>query len=116
MELPNQRARDRVPPRKFSTFIKKMIVELDRDPTLYPDGNIVEVCEEGANQSELFLFAILVAPRTYHLAASRWVHHKTHRRPADKSALYHIPRADTRAVQSGSRPWCVHVDRKVKIY
>lgn len=46
MELPNQRARDRAPPRKFSTFIKRMIVELDRDPTLYPDGNIVEVCRE----------------------------------------------------------------------
>ncbi|KAJ7281736.1 SWIB/MDM2 domain-containing protein [Mycena rebaudengoi] len=29
-------------PRKFSTFIKRMIVDLDRDATLYPDGNIVE--------------------------------------------------------------------------
>lgn len=42
LELPNQRARDRVPPRKFSTLIKRMIIELDRDPTLYPDGNVVE--------------------------------------------------------------------------
>ncbi|KAG2133791.1 SWI/SNF complex 60 kDa subunit [Suillus bovinus] len=42
LELPNQRARDRVLPRKFSTLIKRMIVELDRDPTLYPDGNVVE--------------------------------------------------------------------------
>jgi len=47
MELPNQRARDRVAPRKFSTFIKRMIVELDRDPTLYPDGNVVEVRGKG---------------------------------------------------------------------
>ncbi|TFK69202.1 SWI/SNF complex 60 kDa subunit [Pluteus cervinus] len=42
LELPNQRSRDRPPPRKFSTLIKRMVVELDRDPTLYPDGNIVE--------------------------------------------------------------------------
>lgn len=45
MQLPNQRARDRVSPRKFSTLIKRMIVELDRDPTLYPDGNVIEVSE-----------------------------------------------------------------------
>ncbi|KAJ7180472.1 SWI/SNF complex 60 kDa subunit [Mycena filopes] len=42
LELPNQRAKDKTPVRKFSTFIKRMIVELDRDATLYPDGNIVE--------------------------------------------------------------------------
>ncbi|KAF9236976.1 hypothetical protein BU15DRAFT_76343 [Melanogaster broomeanus] len=42
LEVPNQRSRDKVAPRKFSTFIKRMIVDLDRDPTLYPDGNIVE--------------------------------------------------------------------------
>jgi len=42
LEVPNQRSRDRMAPRKFSTFIKRMIVDLDRDPTLYPDGNIVE--------------------------------------------------------------------------
>ncbi|KAI6143230.1 SWI/SNF complex 60 kDa subunit [Pisolithus tinctorius] len=42
LELPNQRSRDKVVPRKFSTFIKRMIVELDRDPSLYPDGNILE--------------------------------------------------------------------------
>ncbi|KAH7882708.1 hypothetical protein F5I97DRAFT_1939301 [Phlebopus sp. FC_14] len=42
LEPPNQRSRDRVAPRKFSTFIKRMVVELDRDPNLYPDGNIVE--------------------------------------------------------------------------
>lgn len=32
-----------MPPRKFSTLIKRMVVELDRDPTAFPDGNIVEV-------------------------------------------------------------------------
>ncbi|KAI0334313.1 SWI/SNF complex 60 kDa subunit [Cubamyces sp. BRFM 1775] len=42
LEIPNQRAKDRVPPRKFSTLIKHMVVELDRDTTLYPEGNIVE--------------------------------------------------------------------------
>ncbi|KAH7906936.1 BAR-domain-containing protein [Hygrophoropsis aurantiaca] len=42
LEIPNQRSRDRVPPRKFSTFIKRMVVELERDPALYPDGNIME--------------------------------------------------------------------------
>jgi len=42
LEVPNQRNRDRVPPRKFSTLIKRMVIELDRDPALYPDGNIVE--------------------------------------------------------------------------
>ncbi|KAJ6581302.1 SWI/SNF complex 60 kDa subunit [Mycena capillaripes] len=42
LELPNQRAKDKATVRKFSTFIKRMVVELDRDATLYPDGNIVE--------------------------------------------------------------------------
>ncbi|KAJ7355471.1 SWI/SNF complex protein [Mycena albidolilacea] len=41
LELPNQR-KDKTPVRKFSSFIKRMVVELDRDATLYPDGNIVE--------------------------------------------------------------------------
>ncbi|KAF8882811.1 SWI/SNF complex protein [Infundibulicybe gibba] len=42
LEPPNQRSKDRVAPRKFSTFIKRMVIELDRDPALYADGNIVE--------------------------------------------------------------------------
>ncbi|KAH9170731.1 SWI/SNF complex subunit [Lactarius sanguifluus] len=42
LELPNQRARDRTPPRQFSTLIKTMVVELDRDPALYSDSNVVE--------------------------------------------------------------------------
>ncbi|KIY65666.1 SWI/SNF complex 60 kDa subunit, partial [Cylindrobasidium torrendii FP15055 ss-10] len=41
LESPSQR-KDKGPPRKFSTFIKRMTVELDRDNSLYPDGNIVE--------------------------------------------------------------------------
>ncbi|KAG1732524.1 hypothetical protein EDB19DRAFT_1831341 [Suillus lakei] len=32
----------RVPPWKFSTLIKRIVVELDHDPTLYPVGNIIE--------------------------------------------------------------------------
>ncbi|KAF8153953.1 SWI/SNF complex protein [Crassisporium funariophilum] len=42
LEVPNQRYKDRNPQRKFSTLIKRMVIELDRDPTLYSDGNIVE--------------------------------------------------------------------------
>ncbi|KAF8622625.1 hypothetical protein AX15_006878 [Amanita polypyramis BW_CC] len=42
LELPNQRNRDKTSPRKLSTLIKRMIIDLDRDPSLYPDGNIVE--------------------------------------------------------------------------
>lgn len=53
LELPNQRSRDRVVPRKFSTFIKRMIVELDRDPALYPEGNIVEWPRAQASQAPL---------------------------------------------------------------
>ncbi|KAL1742058.1 hypothetical protein HDZ31DRAFT_44090 [Schizophyllum fasciatum] len=42
LEPPNARAKDKIMQRKFSTFIKRMVVELDRDPNSYPDGNIVE--------------------------------------------------------------------------
>lgn len=42
LEIPHQRAKDRQPPRKFSTLIKKMIVEMDRDTSLHPGSNIVE--------------------------------------------------------------------------
>ncbi len=38
------RHRDKASQRKFSTLIKRMIVELERDPQQYADGNIVEVC------------------------------------------------------------------------
>ncbi|KAG8871976.1 SWI/SNF complex component snf12 [Tulasnella sp. 331] len=33
---------NRGPSRKFSSFLKSMVVEFDRDPTLYPESNIVE--------------------------------------------------------------------------
>lgn len=42
-KIPNQRARDRVPPRKFSTIVKQLVVEFDRDPAQYPESNTVEV-------------------------------------------------------------------------
>lgn len=42
-QLPNVRQKDRQPSRKFSAFIKRLVVELDRDPSLYPEGNIIEV-------------------------------------------------------------------------
>jgi hypothetical protein len=42
-QLPNQRAKDRPTARKLSTFIKRIFIELDRDPTLYPEGNTAEV-------------------------------------------------------------------------
>ena len=29
--------------KKFSSFVKRVIVELDRDQTLYPEGNVIEV-------------------------------------------------------------------------
>ncbi|CAL1697797.1 unnamed protein product [Somion occarium] len=48
LEIPNQRAKDRAPLRKFSTFIKSMVVELDRDPAQYPEGNIVEFSRSSA--------------------------------------------------------------------
>jgi SWI/SNF-related matrix-associated actin-dependent regulator of chromatin subfamily D len=43
VQLPNQRAKVRTP-RQFSTLIKSMVVELDRDPALHADsdGYIIE--------------------------------------------------------------------------
>ncbi|OSX56971.1 hypothetical protein POSPLADRAFT_1186264 [Postia placenta MAD-698-R-SB12] len=59
LEPPNQRSKDRNPPRKFSTLIKQMVVELDRDAALYPDGNIVEASLRGSpNQPQLDGFTI----------------------------------------------------------
>ncbi|TDL14860.1 SWI/SNF complex protein [Rickenella mellea] len=40
LEVPGRR--DKGPLRKFSSFIKSLVVDLDRDQNLYPDGNIVE--------------------------------------------------------------------------
>ncbi|KAI0742381.1 hypothetical protein C8Q80DRAFT_1187942, partial [Daedaleopsis nitida] len=45
------------PPTQFSTVIKHMVVEIDRDTTLYPDGNIVEWIR-GAAQAQLDGFTI----------------------------------------------------------
>jgi len=42
LESQTQRARDKAPLRKFSTLVRRMVVELERDPTLYPDGNVIE--------------------------------------------------------------------------
>ncbi|KAJ8516988.1 hypothetical protein ONZ45_g5755 [Pleurotus djamor] len=42
LEPPNVRSRDKIPVRKFSTLIKRMVVEMDRDPAMYQDSNIVE--------------------------------------------------------------------------
>ncbi|KAH9921644.1 SWI/SNF complex 60 kDa subunit [Fomitopsis serialis] len=52
-----KRAKDRVPPRKFSNLIKQLVVELDRDMNLYPEGNIVEWVR-GPNQPSMDGFTI----------------------------------------------------------
>ncbi|KAH8822733.1 SWI/SNF complex protein [Flagelloscypha sp. PMI_526] len=40
--LEMQRSKGPPSQRKFSTLVKKMMIELERDPTLYPDGNVIE--------------------------------------------------------------------------
>ncbi|KIK65065.1 hypothetical protein GYMLUDRAFT_220324 [Collybiopsis luxurians FD-317 M1] len=50
LEVP-QRTKDKNPPRKFSTLIKRMAVEFDRDPNLYPENNIVEWPRATGNQN-----------------------------------------------------------------
>lgn len=42
LDLDEQKPASRVSSRKFSSFLKGLVVEFDRDPTVYPDGNIVE--------------------------------------------------------------------------
>ncbi|TEB33685.1 SWI/SNF complex 60 kDa subunit [Coprinellus micaceus] len=42
LEPTNSRHRDKTPSRKFSTLVKRMIVDLERDPNLYTEGNTVE--------------------------------------------------------------------------
>ncbi|KZV74852.1 SWI/SNF complex subunit [Peniophora sp. CONT] len=51
LEPANARQKDKAP-RPFSTFVKDMIVEFERDPALYPDSNIVE-WHRGTNQPTL---------------------------------------------------------------
>jgi hypothetical protein len=45
-------------------MIKKMVVELERDPSLYPDGNILEVTINDSYYKFVFnlLLVELVAP------------------------------------------------------
>ncbi|KAF8494374.1 SWI/SNF complex subunit [Russula emetica] len=57
LEPPNQRAKDRTPPKQFSTLVKSMVVELDRDPALYPDSNIIE-WHQGSSHPALDGFTI----------------------------------------------------------
>lgn len=33
----------KIPPRKFTSFLKALVIELDRDQSMYSDSNIVEV-------------------------------------------------------------------------
>ena len=50
---PNARTKDKAATtRKFSTFIKRMIVELDRDPSTYAEGNVVEVSASSRTLAE----------------------------------------------------------------
>ncbi|KAI0826100.1 SWI/SNF complex 60 kDa subunit [Irpex lacteus] len=58
LEIPNQRAKDRVPPRKFSTLVRQLVVELDRDPAQYPDSNTVEWIRSAQNFAPLDGFAV----------------------------------------------------------
>ncbi|KAH9012860.1 SWI/SNF complex 60 kDa subunit [Lactarius deliciosus] len=62
------RARDRTPPRQFSTLIKTMVVELDRDPALYSDSNVVEDGD--------YMTPLSVAPKPF-TPHPRWVHDTT---------------------------------------
>ncbi|CCM01680.1 uncharacterized protein FIBRA_03744 [Fibroporia radiculosa] len=57
IEPPNQRSRDRTPSRKLSSLIKSIVVDLDRDTTLYPEGNIVEWIR-GPSQPQLDGFTV----------------------------------------------------------
>lgn len=42
LQLPGQRPKDRLPLPKFSQLVKRMVVEIDRNPGAYPDGNVAE--------------------------------------------------------------------------
>ena len=42
-QLPGQRPKDRLPLPKFSQLVKRMVLEIDRNPGAYPDGNVAEV-------------------------------------------------------------------------
>ncbi|VDB86612.1 unnamed protein product [Peniophora sp. CBMAI 1063] len=56
LEPTSARQKDKAP-RPFSTLVRDVIVEFERDPALYPDSNIVE-WHRGANQPSLDGFTI----------------------------------------------------------
>ncbi|KAJ7585081.1 SWI/SNF complex 60 kDa subunit [Mycena floridula] len=58
LETPSQRAREKGTQRKFSTFVKRMVVELNRDPALYQEGNIVEWPRTGVPNPALDGFSL----------------------------------------------------------
>lgn len=41
---PVTRSKDKAPQKRFSNVIKSLVVDLERDQGLFPDGNSVEVC------------------------------------------------------------------------
>ncbi|KAL4077949.1 hypothetical protein J3A83DRAFT_4369361 [Scleroderma citrinum] len=58
LEPPNQRFWDKIVSRKFSTFIKRIAVEIDRDSSLDWDGSVVEWPRAQSSQSALDSFTI----------------------------------------------------------
>ncbi|KAF9078290.1 hypothetical protein BDP27DRAFT_1378792 [Rhodocollybia butyracea] len=50
LEVPSQRGKDKAPT-QVSTFIKRMMVEFDRDTNVYPENNIVEWPRATGNQN-----------------------------------------------------------------
>ncbi|KAG8876114.1 SWI/SNF complex component snf12 [Tulasnella sp. 332] len=57
---------NRGPSRKFSSFLKSMVVEFDRDPTLYPESNIVEV------YTNHYVSLLLSESDARHSSVSQW--------------------------------------------
>ena len=92
-----------MPPRKFSTLIKQMIVELDRDMHLYPEGNIVEVSYGHPMGVPMILTRYFLVDASTQPASARWLHHSTKRGHSHKDSRLTAPRTATRAVQSASR-------------
>ena len=37
------RSRDKQPVKRFSQLVKSLVIDMERDPSLHPEGNIVEV-------------------------------------------------------------------------
>ncbi|KAJ3794260.1 hypothetical protein GGU11DRAFT_845678 [Lentinula aff. detonsa] len=80
LELP-QRGKDKGPQQRFSTFIKRMMVEFDRDTNVYPENNIVEArtiyssrncgCNVALQDTTILLWMILPSDIAYesHLGA-----------------------------------------------